>query len=361
MAPQLPTRKLGKNGPEVTALGFGLMGLSAFYGKPKPDEERYAFLDHVYNSGERFWDTADMYGDNEDLLGRWFKKNPGRREEIFLCTKFANYVDPKTGERSVRNEPEYIRQAVDTSLRRLGVDHIDLYYCHRVQASQPIEITVKAMKELQDAGKVKYLGLSECSAETLRRACKVRESYACGSQRPLKVNQVVHIDAVQIEYSPFSMDIENPQINLLKTCRELGVAVVAYSPLGRGFLTGSIRSRSDFEEGDFRTFAPRFSEENFHKNLKLVDDLKALADEKGCTPGQLVLAFLMAQGDDIIPIPGTTKVKNFDDNMGALNVKISREDNEKIRKVIDAAEVHGARYPEAFGKALFVDTVPLKE
>ncbi len=157
------------------------------------------------------------------------------------------------------------------------------------------------------------------------------------------------------------MDIESSQINLLKTCRELGVATVAYSPLGRGFLTGSIRNRSDFEEGDFRTFAPRFSEENFPKNLKLVDDLKALADEKGITTSQLVLAFLIAQGDDIIPIPGTTRVKNFDDNMGALKVKISQEDNEKIRKVIDAVEVHGGRYPEAFAKALFVDTVPLKE
>ncbi|KAJ9608979.1 hypothetical protein H2200_006750 [Cladophialophora chaetospira] len=344
MAPQLPTRKLGKNGPEVTALGFGLMGLSAFYGKPKPDEERYAMLDHVYDSGERFWDTADMYADNEDLLGRWFKNNPGKRENIFLCTKFANYVDPKTGERSVKNEPEYIKQAVDKSLSRLGIEQIDLYYCHRLQASQPIETTVQAMKELQDAGKVKYLGLSECSADSLKRACKV-----------------VHIDAVQIEYSPFSMDIESPQINLLKTCRELGVATVAYSPLGRGFLTGSIRSPSDFEEGDFRTFAPRFSKENFPKNLKLVDELKAMADKKSVTTGQLVLAFLLAQGDDIIPIPGTTRVKNFDDNMGALKVKLSKEDNEKIRKVIDEAEVHGGRYPEAFAKALFVDTVPLKE
>ena len=176
MAPQLPTRKLGKNGPEVTALGFGLMGLSAFYGKPKPDEERYAMLDHVYDSGERFWDSADMYADNEDLIGRWFKKNPGKRENIFLATKFANYVDPKTGERRVRNEPDYIRQAVDKSLSRLGVDQIDLYYCHRLQADQPIETTVKTMKELQDAGKVKYLGLSECSADSLRRACKVRWS-----------------------------------------------------------------------------------------------------------------------------------------------------------------------------------------
>ncbi|KAK5250924.1 hypothetical protein LTR40_011439, partial [Exophiala xenobiotica] len=172
---------------------------------------------------------------------------------------------------------------------------------------------------------------------------------------------VTHIDAVQMEYSPFSMEIEDPQYNLLNTARELGVAVVAYSPLGRGFLTGSIRSPKDFEEGDFRTFAPRFSEENFPKNLKLVDEIMALADSKGCTAGQLVLAFLLAQGDDIIPIPGTTKAKNFDENMGALKVKITKDDNEKIRKAISAAEVHGGRYPDAFAKALFVDTVPLKE
>ncbi|KAK6382012.1 hypothetical protein LTS17_003897 [Exophiala oligosperma] len=331
MTTKLPTRKLGKHGPEVTALGFGAMGLSAYYGAPKPDEERYALLDHVYNSGERFWDSADIYLDNEDLLGRWFKRNPGKRETIFLATKFANYVNPDTGKREVHNEPEYIHRACDRSLKRLGVDYIDLYYAHRLDAKQPIEITVKAMKELKDA-------------DSLRRACKV-----------------VHIDAVQMEYSPFSMEIEDPQYNLLQTARELGVAVVAYSPLGRGFVTGSIQSRSDFEEGDFRLLAPRFSEENFPKNLKLVQEIKALADAKGCTPGQLVLAFLMAQGDDIIPIPGTTKTKNFDDNMGALKVKITPEDNQKIRKAINAAEVHGGRYPEAFASALFVTTVPLKE
>jgi len=199
------------------------------------------------------------------------------------------------------------------------------------------------MKKLKDSGKVKYLGLSECSAGTLKRACAVE-----------------HIDAVQIEYSPFTMDIEDPSIKLLQTCRDLGVATVAYSPLGRGFLTGQIRSPDDFEEGDFRTFAPRFSKENFHKNLELVDALKALADKKGCTAGQLVLAFLMAQGEDIIPIPGTTKEKNFEENMGALKVEISAEDNKEIRKAIESAEVHGGRYPEAFSKALFVDTVPLK-
>ncbi len=174
MAPsQLPTRKLGKNGPEVTALGFGTMGLSAFYGKPKPDEERYALLDHIAESGVRFWDSSDMYGDSEDLLGRWFKRT-GKRHEIFLATKFGNYTDPETGVRSAKNDPEYARQACDRSLKRLGIDQIDLYYAHRLDKDMPIEITVGGMKALQDAGKVKYLGLSECSADTLRRACKVR-------------------------------------------------------------------------------------------------------------------------------------------------------------------------------------------
>jgi aryl-alcohol dehydrogenase-like predicted oxidoreductase len=276
------------------------------------------------------------------LNHRWFKRT-GRRNDIFLATKFANWVAPD-GSRKVRNDPDYIREACDKSLKRLGVDYIDLYYCHRVDANIPIEQTVGVMAELKKAGKVKYLGLSECSADTLRRACKVE-----------------HIDAVQIEYSPFTMDIEDPQIGLLAACRELGVATVAYSPLGRGFLTGALKSPDDFEEGDFRRFAPRFSKENFPKNLKLVDTIKKIADEKGCTPGQLVLAFLLAQGDDIIPIPGTTKEKNFDENMGSLKVKITKEDDQKIRKAIEQAEVHGGRYPEASAKALFVSTVPLKQ
>lgn len=251
-------------------------------------------------------------------------------------------MDPKTGERRVRNEPEYIHSACDKSLSRLGIDQIDLYYCHRVDSRQPIEITVREMKKLQDSGKVKYLGLSEVSADTLRRACKV-----------------AHIDAVQMEYSPFSMEIETQ--GLLQACRELGVAVVAYSPLGRGFLTGSLRSPKDFEKGDFRTYAPRFSEENFHKNLELVDTLKAIADKKGCTTGQLTLAFLMNTGDDIFPIPGTTRVKNFDENMGSIKVKLTPEEDKEIRHAIDNAEVKGGRYPEAFSKGLFVSTVPLSE
>lgn len=336
----LPTRKLGKNGPEVTALGYGLMGLSAFYGQPKPDNERYALLDHVFESGCRNWDSADMYGDSEDLLGRWFARNPGKREQIFLATKFANYVDPNTGERRVRNEPEYIHAAIDKSLKRLGLDSVDLYYVHRVDGAQPIEVTMREMKKLQEMGKIKYIGLSECSSDTLRRACKV-----------------AHVDAVQIEYSPFTMDIEYENIGLLKTCRELGVATVAYSPLGRGFLTGALKSPDDFGEGDFRSFAPRFSKENFHKNLELVDALKKIADGKGCTTGQLVLAWLMSQGDDIIPIPGTSRIKNFDENLASLKVKISKDEDKEIRKLIEKADVHGERYPAAFSKALFVDTV----
>lgn len=198
------------------------------------------------------------------------------------------------------------------------------------------------MKKLKDAGKVKHLGLSECSADSLRRACKI-----------------VHIDAVQVEYSPFSLEIESKEVDLLRTCRELGVATIAYSPLGRGFLTGSIRSRDDFEENDFRLIAPRFSQENFHKNLQLVDTLKAIAEKKACTTGQLTLAWLMRQGDDIIPIPGTTKVQNLDENAGSLKVQISDAEDKQIREAINKADIAGTRYPEGFMTYCYVTTKPL--
>jgi len=340
MAPQLPTRKLGAQGPQVTAEGFGVMGLSSFYGKPGSDEERFEVLDRAHELGQHFWDSADMYGDSEDLLGKWFKKS-GKRNDIFLATKFGN-VMKENGERYIDSSPEYVKKACEKSLQRLGVGCIDLYYCHRVDSKTPIEKTVEAMVELKKAGKIKYLGLSEVSAASLKRACKVH-----------------HIDAVQIEYSPFCVEIEDPSIGLLAACRELGVATVAYSPLGRGFVTGAYKSPADFEEGDFRKFAPRFSEENFPKNLKLVDGLVSLAGKKGCTAGQLTLAWLMKQGEDIIPIPGTKKIKYLEENIGALKVKISDAEDKEIRKMIENAEVHGARYPESFMAACFADTPEL--
>lgn len=338
----LPTRKLGKNGPQVTSIGYGTMGLSAFYGAPKPDEERFKVLDKCYDDGELFWDTADMYMDSEDLLGNWFKANPGKRENIFLATKFANKWN-SSGGIDVDSTPEYCIEACNKSLSRLGLPFVDLYYAHRLDGVTPIEKTMEAMKQLKSEGNIKYIGLSECSSESLRRACKVE-----------------HVDAVQIEYSPFSLDIETPEIALLKTCRELGVAVVCYSPIGRGMLGGQIRSPEDFGEGDFRKFAPRFSAENFPKNLELVDKITAIAKSKNCTASQLTLAWLMAQGDDIFPIPGTTNLSRLEENLGSCNVKLSTEEEKEIRHACENAVVAGGRYPESMGQSLFMDTPPLK-
>ncbi|KAK4693869.1 pyridoxine 4-dehydrogenase, partial [Lecanoromycetidae sp. Uapishka_2] len=337
--PQLPTRKLGKDGPAVTALGFGAMGLSAFYGKPEPDEERFKVLDRAYELGEHFWDSADIYQDNEDLIGKWFKRT-GKRDEIFLATKFANTM--KDGQMTVKSDPEYVKEACEKSLKRLGIPTIDLYYCHRLDGVTPVEKTVEAMAQLKKEGKIKHLGLSEVSSTSLRRAHKIHP-----------------ISAVQIEYSPYALDIESPTIQLLKTCRELGVATVAYSPLGRGMLTGLYTSPADFEEGDFRKYAPRFSEENFPKNLKLADEIGALAKKKGCTAGQLTLAWLMAQGEDIIPIPGTKKIKYLDENVGALHVKLTEEENAAVRKAVEGAEIHGERYPPGMAARLFSESPEL--
>ncbi|KKY23905.1 putative aldo-keto reductase [Phaeomoniella chlamydospora] len=332
-AVKLPTVPLGKIGSQVTRLGFGMMGLSAFYGAVKSDEERLQLLDEVYAAGELFWDSADVYGDSEDLIGKWFKRS-GKRSEIFLATKF--------GGMSINNDPEYIKECCNNSLQRLGTDYIDLYYCHRVNKDQPIEITIQTMAELKKQGKVKHLGISECSANTLRRACAVE-----------------HIDAIQMEYSPWALEIE--QLDILQTARELGVAVIAYAPLGRGFLTGRYKSPKDFPEGDFRTLAPRFSAENFHKNLDLADRFLTISKKHGgCTPGQLTLAWLMAQGDDIIPIPGTTNLANFKENIGSLNVKITEEEEAEIRKAVNNMTPEGERYPESFAGVLIQETVPLK-
>lgn len=338
----LPTAPLGRNGPQVPRLGLGLMGLSVFYGTAKPDPERLALLDAAYEMGERFWDTADMYGDSEDLLKKWFEANPSKRNDVFLATKFANR-GMHDGTFKVDSTPEYAKQACNRSLERLGLPSIDLYYIHRLDKETPIEKTIQAMVELKNEGKIKYLGISECSAESLRRAHAVHP-----------------ITAVQVEYHPFALDIESDEVDLLRTARELGVAIVGYSPLSRGMFTGAYKSPDDFEEGDFRKFAPRFSKENFPKNLKLVDQFAELAKKKGVATGQLVLAWLLAQGNDIFPIPGTQRLERLKENVGALSVSLSKEEEQEIRKAVEAADVAaGTRYMESFMGYTFADTPPL--
>lgn len=240
------------------------------------------------------------------------------------------------------SSPENCKACCDQSLERLGIKQIDLYYCHRVDQKTPIEKTVQAMAELKSEGKIKYLGLSEVSSDTLRRAHKIHP-----------------ISAVQVEYSPFALEIEGKQVDLLKTCRELGVAVVAYSPLCRGMLAGALKSPDDFEEGDFRRFAPRFSAENFPKNLKLVDEISKVASKKNITPAQATLAWLLAQGNDIFPIPGTTKIPRLEENVGGVKIELSKEEEQAIRKACEEADVGGTRYPEAFMQTLYADTPPL--
>lgn len=332
-----PTRKIGTT--EVSAIGYGAMGISVAYGDILPDEERLKLLDAVYDRGCTNWDTADVYGDSEDLLGKWFKRS-GKRDEIFLATKFGLVF--KDG-RVVDGSPEHVKFSVEQSLRRLGVDHIDLYYLHRPDITVPIEVTVGAMAEFVKQGKVKYLGLSECSSDTLRRAHAVHP-----------------ISAIQVEYSPFLLDIEDEKIGLLKTARELGVTIIAYSPLGRGILTGRYKGPEDFEATDFRLQLARYSKENFPNVLKLVDGLKQIGERHGATAGQVSLAWLLAQGDDVIPIPGTTKVKYLEENLGAVKVKLTSEELLEVRVVAEKANAaQGARYPDILMPALLADTPPL--
>ncbi|KAH6613014.1 NADP-dependent oxidoreductase domain-containing protein [Boeremia exigua] len=333
------TAPLGRNGPHVPRIGLGLMGLSIFYGATKPDSQRLALLDKAHDLGQRFWDTADMYGDNEDLLGKWFAANPNKRSDIFLATKFANKTLPD-GSSAVDSTPEYARTACEKSLQRLGLPSVDLYYVHRVDLKTPIEKTMEALVELKNEGKFKYIGLSEVSSSTLRRAHAVHP-----------------ITAVQIEYSPFALEAENENgTYLLATARELGVAVVCYSPLGRGLFGGALRSPDNFEQSDFRKHLPRFSQESFSKNIKLVDQLTEVADEKGVTPGQLTLAWLLAQGEDIFPIPGTTSQERLAENGHSVTINLTEDETAKVRKLVDAADVSGSRYPEAFMSLCYADT-----
>ena len=320
----ITTRTLGRSGLVVSMQGLGCMGMSEFYG-PGDESESAATIHRALDLGVTFLDTADMYGPylNEQLVGRAIA---GRRDEVVLATKFGIVRGDRPTDRSIRGDAAYVRQACDASLARLGVDHIDLYYQHRTDVGVPVEESVGAMAELVAAGKVRHLGLSEAGPDTLRRASAVHP-----------------IAALQSEWSLWSRDIE---ADVVPTARELGIGIVAYSPLGRGFLTGQFTSPDDFPDDDFRRFLPRFTGENFTRNLALVDMVRALAEAKGCTPGQLALAWVMSQGDDVVPIPGTKRRSYLEENVAAGEVRLDAADLAAIDEVFPPDVTAGSRYPD---------------
>lgn len=320
----MKTRILGNSGIAVSSIGLGCMGMSDFYGK-SDDVKSLALLEKAVELGVNFWDTADMYGTghNEMLISQVLRHH---RDEIIIATKFGNMRRIDGAQLGINGTPEYVKSACDMSLKRLGVDHIDLYYQHRVDPNVPIEDTVGAMAKLVKAGKVRFLGLSEASVKTIRKACTVHS-----------------ITALQTEYSLWTRD---PESEILDTCRELNIAFVAYSPLGRGFLTGQVTQPDELEPNDFRRHNPRWREENLKQNLALVDKVKDIAAAKGCTPAQLALAWVLAQGENIIPIPGTRREKYLRENIGALDVVLTAADLAQINAVFPSGAAAGTRYHE---------------
>jgi aryl-alcohol dehydrogenase-like predicted oxidoreductase len=322
----MKTKPLGSQGLQASEIGLGCMGMSDFYGK-RNDEESINVIRHAFESGITFFDTADMYGPftNEILVGKAIKDF---RNKITLATKFGIVRDPNDPtKRGINGKPEYVKSAVEGSLKRLNIEVIDLYYLHRKDPDSPIEETVGAMADLVKQGKIKGIGLSEVNAETLRKA-----------------NSVHPVTALQSEYSLWTRD---PEDGILQTCKELGIAFVAYSPLGRGFLTGQIKKFEDFEVDDYRRFSPRFQGENFEKNIQLVHKIEGMAKSKNCSAAQLALAWVLAQGDYLFPIPGTKHIKYLDENIGALDVKFTKEELQEIDAIIPRGAASGTRYPEA--------------
>ncbi|EJD08584.1 Aldo/keto reductase [Fomitiporia mediterranea MF3/22] len=346
---KIPTRQLGRDGPHVSSIGLGCMGIGAWYGNTDKDAA-YKALTYAADRGMTFWDTADVYGDSEQVIGKWFKET-GRRSDIFLATKFGAF-DPETqglqGRLNPISSPSYIKRALARSLARLGTSYIDLYYQHRVDPKVPIEIVLETLRPEVEKGAIRWVGLSECSAEVMRRARRV----------PGIGKRVV---ACQMEFSPFELVHEKD--GFTKAAEEEGVAFVAYSPLARGLISGRYRSRADFDENDLRLLMPRFSEENFAKNLELVDKFKVVGEKYGATPSQIVLAWILAAYPNFIPIPGSRSADRVEENARAAELmsELKPEDISAIQALVEAADVHGERMPETYLKAHNDECIPLEE